>query len=174
MKFPDAYTTGRFLRTGLGTSLVILLCGAITAVIALASYYSHESQLHLDSAQAAEQFMSTVEADWPSNRVTTLYALRHMSSAYAETGENNPAKLKQLERLESWLLRSQTAGDELLFLAEVRRSGSIASAGLWFSSWSRITVSVLIASLFGAAFVGMMMSILKGIDPRLRPPPSTC
>ncbi len=169
MKFPDAYTIGRHLQTTTASLAFALLCGAIVAVAALTDYYSHENQLRLKSAQAAGKFVATTETDFPRNRVSVLYALHDMRSAYEETGENDPVRLGQLARLEDWLVRSHTAGEEQAFLTEVRLHGKVAALSLWFGSPGRISISVLVASIFGFLFLMALNAIVGQMDPRLRP-----
>jgi len=169
MRFPDAYTIGRRLLSRPAILAAFLLPGAIMAVFAIANYYSQENQLHLNSVQAAEKFVHTSEIDYPRNRVSVLYALRDMRSAYEGTGENDPARLGQLERLEDWLVRSHTAGEEQLFLTEVRLHGKVAAQELWYGSVGKILALILLAGIAGLFFTAAVYQILCRMDPRLRP-----
>lgn len=169
MKFPDVYTVGRHLQTMTADLTAALLCGALIAVIALTSYYSDENRLRLSSAQAAQKFVYTVETDYPRNLVSTRYALRDMRAAYEQTGENDPARLGELERLEDWLVRSHTAGEEQAFLTEVRSHGEVAAQTLWFDSWYRIVLSTLAGFYIGFGILKAINGLLSKMDPRLRP-----
>jgi len=169
MRFPDAYTIGRRLESGLAVLVAILLPGAIMAVFAITSFYSHENQSQHGSVQAANKFVYTVETDFPRNRVSVLYALRDMRVAYEQTGEGDPARLGQLMRLEDWLVRSHTAGEEQLFLTEVRSHGKVAAHALPFGSESDVVLSILGACAAGFLFIGAVYKILCQMDPRLRP-----
>lgn len=173
MKIPDAYTIGRHLQTMTANLTAALLCGAMIAVIALTSYYSDENQLRLSSTQAAQKFVYTAETDFPRNRVSVLYALHDMRAAYEKTSENDPARLGQLTRLEDWLVRSHTAGEEQAFLTEVRLHGKVAAHELWFGSPGRIGVSILAACIFGFVWIMIVNAIFSQMDPRLRPSRAT-
>ncbi|MFA5996662.1 MAG: hypothetical protein WC790_03000 [Candidatus Paceibacterota bacterium] len=169
MKFPDSYTIGRHLQTFAAYLVAVLSWGVFTAMFAITSYYSDENKLRLNNAQAAEKFVYTVETDFPRNRVSVLYALHDMRSAYEETGENDPARLGQLARLEDWLVRSHTAGEEQLFLTEVRSHGEVAAQTLWFGSWYRIVLSILAGFYIGFGILKAINALLGRMDPRLRP-----
>lgn len=173
MKFPDAYTIGRHLKSGLAALATVVLSGAIMAAFALTHYYSYENQSRLRSAKAAEKFVATAETDFPRNRVSVLYALHEMHAAYEETGENDPVRLGQLTRLDDWLVRSHTAGEEQAFLTEVRLRGRVGTSEPWFSSASRVMVSILVAEFFGLFLLMAINALLSKMDPRLRPSRAT-
>ena len=152
-------------NAGLG-GIAILFCVLAIASFAWLQSQSQEVALYRDNSQVAERFVSTVKADYPSNRVTTLYALRHMSSAYTKTGENDPSKLKQLERLEDWLLRSHTAGEEMLFLTEVRDHGNIAMERPWLLEADMFFLFALSGAFLGV-FLHLSMSEWVKRNPQL-------
>lgn len=169
MKLPDTYTIGRHLQTFAAYLVAMLFWGVFTAIFAITSYYSDENKSRLSNAQAAEKFVYTVETDFPRNRVSVRYALLDMRTAYGQTGENDPARLGQLARMEDWLVRSHTAGEEQAFLTEVRSHGKVAAGKLWPSSWSWIVGSVLAGCAFGFALHMVVNAIFSRLDPRLRP-----
>lgn len=169
MKFPDIYTIGMWLKTAAAKYIVIAFCGMVIGVIAVPDYYSRENQLRLNSVQAAEKFVYTVETEYPRSLVSVRYALLDMRAAYEQTGEGDPVRLEQLTRLEDWLVRSHSAGEEQAFLTEVRRHGKVATHEPWFSSWSRIILSILIVEILGVFLIAVANALLSKMDPRLRP-----
>lgn len=169
MKLPDAYTLKRHLVTNTAHIIFVLLCGALMLAVGLSGYYSKEGDLYHANQQAATEFVRTMENDWPNNRANVFFALGNMRSAYINTGENATDKFAKLDRLQDWFLRSQTAGEEILFLSEVRAHGRVVASQPMLCNTEFIFAMVLIVEIAAILAYIVFMKWLQGTDPRLRP-----
>jgi hypothetical protein len=110
--------------------------------------------LYRANKAAAEEFIESVEVHWPHNPSAILPHLRKMEDAYRETGDADPVKLSQIERLYVWARQARTVADQQRYLAEVRSSGKVTPKRPWYMKYESALEFALYGALLGFCFIG--------------------
>ncbi|MHB8710184.1 MAG: hypothetical protein ACYC6X_01365 [Minisyncoccota bacterium] len=166
----DIYKFGCFLKATTGFVAAVFLFGAAGLLVALHLNSSREAVRYYTDQQIADEFIQSVEANWPSNRSEVYRALEKMDSAYLSTNERDQTKLGELNRLRSGVEYSASSfSDEQAFLTEVRNHGKITADGPWWCSSGKGELFVFFFSSFALVGALLWYLLVKGLESRYPP-----
>lgn len=141
---------GHRLNNAPGTAAYVFIFTALSVTLLLwFSSMSQDVKLYRANANAGTEFVSAVHEGWPNDRKLILEKLDAMQSAYLETGEADRAKLKQLDRLHEWAMRTTSVADEQQYLAEVRGHGKVTMNEPFLQSEEALVLSLLLGVMAG-------------------------
>jgi len=169
MKF-TAYGVGRHMDSWQSLLATIFAFAIVMMAIIGAAENTRSTQLYRANVQAAEEFSRVVESGWPSDRMDVFAKLHLLRVIYLETGENDPSKLGEFERLQDWTIRAANPADEQRFLTEVRsHHGKLVMSAPWFVGEKGL-IFILVAACVGCLGHICLWLFLRQQDARLRRP----
>ena len=170
------YDIGLRMKTFWAHVLTMTVCGVIAAILALhfGFWSSEKNSLYQANVQANTEFVQAVESDWPGDRALVFTKLLRLQTTYLNTGEYDPAKLGEYDRLQNWLASAVSVADEQQFLAEVRSNNGRLVMGRTLSTTREVFFCLILAFCILGFFAHLkLLSRLEAMEPRLRPP-SVC
>ena len=105
-------------------------------------YQGADINAYRANAQAADEFVSVVNAVWPYKQSLVLEKLDRLVQSYEATGELDSAKIGELARLERWAIAASSVADERQYLIEVRTNGWVVARAPFFANPALIIIGV--------------------------------